>query len=241
MDVVRPISVETMDGVALLTLTRPERRNAMTIAMVTALNDAIEDYAADPELRCAVITGAPPAFCAGLDLADFSTPDAPRSMVADVIVRLPRCPKPLIAAVNGAAYTGGLEIALACDFIIAGESAIFADTHAAIGAMSASGMATRLSRAVGPRLAKQMMLTGKPIDAVTAHRAGLVNEVVDDAGLIARALEVARQIAGVDVELARQTKDVVDRGMAVSTHEALTLELDAAARRRAARPMSWNS
>jgi enoyl-CoA hydratase len=235
------LSVEISDGVAMLTLTRPERRNAITIEMIAALTGALDSYVADPGVRCAVLTGAPPAFCAGLDLAEFSAADAPRHLVADFIIGLPSCPKPLIAAVNGAAYTGGLEVALACDFIIAGESALFADTHAKIGAMSASGMATRLSRAVGPRLAKQMMLTGRPIDARSAQRAGLVNEVVDDVKLIDRALEIATQIAGMDAEIATMTKDVVDRGIAVSLKDGLGLERDAAARHRAERPTRWKS
>ena len=234
-----PLSVTMFDGMAMLTLTRPERRNAITIGMVTALTEALDSYVADPGVRCAVITGAPPAFCAGLDLAEFSAPDAPRDVVANFIIGLSDCPKPLIAAVNGAAYTGGLEVALACDFIIAGETALFADTHAKIGAMSASGMATQLSRAVGPRLAKQMMLTGRPIDARTALRVGLANEVVEDATLIDRALEVATQIAGMDADIATTTKDVVDRGIAVALNDALGLEREAAERRRAARPTRW--
>lgn len=206
-----------------------------------ALTEALDSYVADPGVLCAVITGAPPSFCAGLDLAEFSAADAPRAGVADFIMGLPSCPKPLIAAVNGAAYTGGLEIALACDFIVAGESALFADTHAKIGAMSASGMATRLSRAVGPRLAKQMMLTGRPIDARSALRVGLVNEVVADDELIDRAIEIANQIAGMDAEIAATTKHVIDRGIAVGLNDGLGIERAAVAHRRASRTSAWKS
>lgn len=213
----------------------------MTIEMVAALTAALGDYASDPEVRCAVITGAPPAFCAGLDLEEFAPANAPRHLVAELIRSLPQVSKPLIAAVTGAAYTGGLELALGCDFIIAGQSARFADTHARIGAMSASGLATRLSRAVGPRLAKQMMLTGAPIDADHALRAGLVNEVVADDGLVDRAMEVARQIAQIDTDLCTATKAMVDNGVAVSLDEALAGERQAFEHRRMNGRQAWQS
>jgi enoyl-CoA hydratase len=233
------VLVEHVDGVLTLTLSRPAQRNALDQEMVEALGQALHDYATDPSLRCAVITGAPPAFCAGLDLRAFSAPEAPRHHVSELIASIPECPKPLIAAVNGAAYTGGLEIALSCDFILAAEGARFADTHAKIGALSGSGMGSRLPRAVGARFAKQMMLSCQPIDAATALRVGLANEVVPDAGLLARAREIAVAIAGYDPELVQITKDVVDRGAASTLADALVIERQALAKRKAERSMTW--
>jgi enoyl-CoA hydratase len=234
-----PLKIDTDGGVLTLTLSRPAQRNALDLPLVAALGEALEGYAADPELRCAVLTGAPPAFCAGLDLKAFSTPDSPRHLVTALITSVPKLAKPVIAAVNGPAVTGGLELALACDFILAGESAVFADTHVRIGALSGSGMGSRLPHAAGPRLAKQMMLTCQPIDAATALRAGLVNEVVPDASLPARAMEIARAIAGHDPELVAITKAVVDRGAETTLAEAIEIERDALARRKREAPMAW--
>ena len=236
-----PLLVEVDRGVMTLTLSRPKQRNALDLALVEALAAAVDRYAADPELRCAVLTGAPPAFCAGLDLKCFSAPDSPRHVVGEFIRSLPRLGKPLIAAVNGAAYTGGLELALSCDFILAGESARFADTHAKIGALSGSGMGARLPHAVGLRFAKQMILSCEPIDAATALRAGLVNEVVPDEGLLARAQAVARAIAAHDPELVAIAKGVLDGGADRPLAEALLLEREALAERKRAGPMAWNA
>jgi enoyl-CoA hydratase len=237
--VTESLQVDRVDDVVTLILSRPAQRNALDPEMVDALGQALRDYAADPQLRCAVITGAPPAFCAGLDLRAFSPPGAPRHLVSELIASIPECPKPLIAAVNGAAYTGGLEIALSCDFILAAEGARFADTHAKIGALSGSGMGARLPHAVGARFAKQMMLSCQPIDSATALRVGLVNEVVPDGALLVRAREVAAAIATHDSELVQIMKAVIDRGAASTLADALAIERDALARRKAERSMTW--
>lgn len=231
---------EPASGVMLLTLDRPAQRNAIDLALADALAAALAEFEAEPRWRAGVVTGTPPAFCAGLDLKAFSAPDAPRNRVTEVIVAVASRRKPMIAAVNGAAYTGGLEIALSCDFILAAESARFADTHAKIGALSGSGMGSRLPRAVGARFARQMMLTCAPIDAATALRVGLANEVVADDALLPRAIELAALMAGHDPEIVGIAKQVVDRGTEATLAEAIAIEREALARRKAQGAMTWS-
>jgi len=232
---------EASDGVMLLTLNRPAQRNAIDLALLDALNDAFERFRAEQRWRTAVLTGAPPAFCAGLDLKTFSAPNSPRPRVTALIRSIPSLGKPIIAAVGGAAYTGGLEIALSCDFILASEAARFADTHAKIGALSGSGMGSRLPHAVGTRFARQMMLSCQPIDAATALRVGLVNEMLPADALLTRAIEVAAAIAAHDPGLIRISKDVLDRGSETTLGEATRIEAEALAQRKAEGAMSWTA
>jgi enoyl-CoA hydratase len=236
-----PLAVEIHGAVLVLTLSRPAQRNALDLSLVDALARAMTRYTEDASLRCAVLTGAPPAFCAGLDLKAFATADSPRGQVSAFINSLAELPKPIIAAVNGPAITGGLELALSCDFIIAAESARFGDTHARIGALSGSGMGARLPRAIGARFAKQMILTCETIDAATALRVGLVNEVTQDDALLARARALALAIAAHDPELVGLAKRVVDRGSLETLGGALQIERDVLAERKRTRAMSWKT
>lgn len=237
-----PVLLRTLqDGVLTLTLNRPAARNALSLALARELRATLEDFVTNPDARVAVITGAAPAFCAGLDLKDFSAPDSPRSEVADLVRWLPRIPKPLIAAVDGPAMTGGLEIVLACDFALASEQARFGDTHLRIGALSGSGMNTRLPQAVGLRWAKQMVFGCQPIDAATALRIGLVNEVLPAAELLPRAQALAKAIAGWDPELVAIVKDTMDRGAESTLTDALRIEAEALAARKARGAMAWKS
>lgn len=235
------IVAEPASGVMLLTLNRPAQRNAIDMALLEALTEAFDRFATEPHWRTAILTGAEPAFCAGLDLKTFSAPDAPRHRVTELIQSIPRLPKPIIAAVGGAAYTGGLEMALGCDFVLASEGARFADTHAKIGALSGSGMGSRLPHAVGTRFAKQMMLSCEPIDAATALRVGLINELLSADRLLPRAVELASVIAGHDPALICIARDVLDRGAHATLGEAIAIEAEALAQRKAASAMSWTS
>lgn len=230
---------EPSSGVMLLTLNRPEARNAIDLELVGALANALADFSQNKRWRAGIITGAAPAFCAGLDLKAFSQPDAPRGLVTDVVTSIPALGKPMIAAVNGAAYTGGLEIVLSCDFAIAGPQARFADTHAKIGALSGSGMGSRLPRTVGARWARQLMLTCAPVDAATALRIGIVNELVREGEVVERAVELAAAIAAHDPELIALAKGVVDRGSETTLGEAIEIENDALAARKAKGAMQW--
>lgn len=227
------------DGVLTLTLNRPAARNALSLDLVRSLRAALDDYVSNSEARAAILTGTAPAFCAGLDLKDFSTPDSPRAEVAALITSIPRLAKPLIAAVNGPAMTGGLELMLGCDFALASEQARFGDTHLKIGALSGSGMNSRLPQAVGLRWAKQIVLGCQPLDAATALRIGLVNEVLPADQLLPRAMTLARALAGWNPELAVIAKDTLDRGSNGTLADALRLEAEALATRRARGGMAW--
>jgi enoyl-CoA hydratase len=232
---------EAGDGVLLLTMNRPDARNAISLELTEALSAALEEYQTDARWRAAVLTGAPPAFCAGLDLKSFSAPDAPRHKVTELILSLPQLGKPLIAAVGGAAMTGGLELVLSCDFAIAGPKARFADTHARIGALSGSGMGSLLPRTVGARWARQMMLTCAPVDAPTALRIGLVNELVEDDQLVPRAVELAAMMSAHDPQLVALAKGVIDEGFRTTLCEAGEIERQTLARRKASGAMQWKS
>ncbi len=233
------LGLERDDAVLTLTLNRPEARNALNLALTGALVDALRDFEADESLRVLIVTGADPAFCAGLDLNDFSAPDAPRARVAEMIDMWPRLSKPVIAAVNGAAVTGGLELAMGCDFIIASERARFADTHTKIGALAGGGMTARLPYIVGPRWAKQISLTSEPLDAATALRIGLVNEVVAHDQLMERVGALARTIASRRPDLVATVKRVIDQGALASLQEALRIEKAALAERKQNGGMAW--
>ncbi len=233
------LSVRRDQGVLILTLNRPEARNALNIALTRALTEQFRIFSDDDELRCAVITGSGPAFCAGLDLKDFSDANSPRGEVSALLASVPELKKPIIAAVNGAAMTGGLELAMGCDFIIASEKARFGDTHTKIGALAGGGMNSRLPRKVGLAWAKQMIFSCQPIDAPTALRIGLANEAVAHDQLVTRAIELARAIAAHDPDLMGIVKDTLDKGAMATLGEAITLERQALADRKARGGMQW--
>ncbi|QDC39857.1 enoyl-CoA hydratase-related protein [Sphingobium fuliginis] len=235
------LAEEAGEGILLLTMNRPAQRNAIDLALLDAMNAAFDAFVQDDRWRVGVLTGAPPAFCAGLDLKTFSAPEAPRQGVTALIQRVPRLGKPMIAAVGGAAYTGGLELALGCDFILASENARFADTHAKIGALSGSGMGSRLPRAVGARFARQMILSCQPVDAATALRVGLANELLPAEQLLPRAIEIAGAIAAHDPGLIRMSKSVIDRGTEGTLADALAIETEALQQRKAMGAMAWSS
>ena len=214
---------EPADGVMLLTLNRPDARNALNSPLAGKLLAALAELRADSHWRACVLTGSGSSFCAGLDLKEFSDPTRSRAHIADSICAVSEAGKPIIAAVNGPAITGGLELALRCDFILAGESAVFADTHAMLGAFSGTGLASLLSEAVGTRWASQAMLTGEKIDAPTALRIGLVNEIVDDRALPERACQVATRIAAAP----RSVSDVARRTLKVAASHTLAGKLHA--------------
>jgi enoyl-CoA hydratase len=207
----KTVLFETAGGVALITLNRPERRNAINQDLLVNLYNCIDRVAADIELRAAVITGAGTAFCSGLDLKAIATDNLldPRGDGKDLMDVLGACKKPIIGAINGPAMTGGFELALNCDFLIASEQATFADTHVKMGIHPGWGMSQLLQQAVGQRMAKQMSLTCQFISAQEALRAGLVNEVVP-AGLVPRAMEIAGHAAALNPDMLQTMKDLIE-------------------------------
>jgi enoyl-CoA hydratase len=211
------VVVERHDQVALLRLNRPAARNALNAELAQAAIDAVD---ANQDAGAIVITGADPAFCAGLDLRDLGVPklkDLPHftSAVAASAV-------PVIAAVNGPAATGGFELALACDFMIASERARFADTHLRVGVYPGPVLVD-LPRRVGPAWARQMSLTSDWVDAETALRIGLVNQVVAHADLVTYCLDMSASIAEQPrhmVEAMREDWDLTDRLPVQEAHAA---------------------
>ncbi len=187
-------------AVRVLTMNRPEVRNALSTELFEALYAALEQADADDAVRAVVLTGADPAFCAGVDLKQAQSLGMDyfgRFDKMNCMNRIVALGKPVIGAINGATFTGGLEIALACDFLIASERAVFADTHARVGILPGGGMTARLPRLVGSGMARRLSMTGEVVDAAWAERIGLVTEVVVHDELLSRAIQLAEQIAEV--------------------------------------------
>jgi enoyl-CoA hydratase len=222
------LRVERADGHAVLTLDRPAARNALDAALRTALHDTMRDLDRDDDVAAIVLTGADPAFCAGLDLKELS--GDPTALTGgfgdagDFRRPFPEMTTPVIGAINGVAITGGFELALACDFLVASEHARFADTHARIGIMPGWGLTVLLPQAVGLRRARELSTTGNFLDAATAYDWGLVNHVVPHAELLPTARALATDIAGNDRGGVGQILATYRAGSQVSGAEALEIE-----------------
>jgi enoyl-CoA hydratase len=227
---VEGLRLDWSDGIARLTLDRPAARNALTIAMRRGLI-GVARAADDPDTRVVLLTGTDPAFSAGIDLTE-SLDGSPRGARTDPAAVLRATRTPIVAVVNGLCYTGALELALSCSFIVASERARFADTHATVGLIAGWGMSALLPGAVGTRLARQMMTTGEPIDAGRALAAGLVTEVVPHERLLARSEEIAAGIVAAHPSAVEVTLDLLSRGEGESLPHALGLEAAAKLRWR---------
>jgi enoyl-CoA hydratase/carnithine racemase len=214
-------------AVRVLTMNRPAARNALNRGLIRALYAALKAADSDESVRAVVLTGADPAFCAGVDLkeaardglkyfAEFQS-NSCISAVAEMRT-------PTIGAVNGATFTGGLELALGCDFLIASERAVFADTHARVGILPGGGMTARLPQVVGSAMARRMSMTGEVVDAARAERIGLVTEVVAHDRLLDRALELAAQITDVPRSTMLGLKEIYVTGSATVIDPALAAE-----------------
>jgi enoyl-CoA hydratase len=186
------VMIDTNERVRTLTLNRPQSRNALSSALRDRFFSALADAENDDDVDVVIVTGADPVFCAGLDLKELGG----QSALPDISPRWPAMTKPVISAINGAAVTGGLELALYCDVLIASEQARFADTHARVGLLPTWGLSVRLPQKVGVGLARRMSLTGDYLSAADALRAGLVTEVVPHDQLLAAARAVASSIVG---------------------------------------------
>jgi enoyl-CoA hydratase len=194
-------------GIAVVTLNRPAKYNALTAELVAALQRLLGELAEDDGLRAVVLTGAGPAFCAGLDLIELGAGvEFPPGALAPLLA----LPVPVIGAINGVAVTGGLELALACDFRIGSERARFADTHARVGVTPAWGLTARLPQAVGQSWARQMSMTGDFVDAPTALRIGLINELVAHDSLLERAVQLAASVTSTDQATAARIRELYD-------------------------------
>lgn len=225
--------VETESGVCIITLNRPEARNALNTALHLASAAALAEAEASNDVDVVVLTGADPAFCAGLDLKELGAgganlrggggdDDGPRW--TNPIQAVWEMTTPVIGAINGACVTGGFELALGCDFLIASERATFADTHARVGVTPGGGMSVYLPMAVGLRRAKEMSLTGNFVDAAEAHRIGLVNHVVEHDDLLPAARRIALDVAGNDGPTVRHLKHLYDENARLTVGDALANE-----------------
>ena len=187
------VLVTDADGVAWVTLNRPEKRNAVSAAMRERLVAVFDELETDENVRVAVLTGTGPAFCAGVDLTDGSVPAHPLR-ASPLAAPIDRFGKPLVAAINGPAVGGGLELALAADVLIASTAATLALPEVRIGSLPGSGGTQRLTR-LAPATGARMLLTGDAIDAAEALRSGIVSDVVEPDELLPLAERIARRIA----------------------------------------------
>jgi enoyl-CoA hydratase/carnithine racemase len=225
--------VERSEGIAALTLNRPKAMNALSRELRAALVAALDDAGRDPETGVVILTGAGRAFSAGLDLKELGGETAGGGDVGEavapgsIIDAMARCDRPIIGAINGFAITGGFELALACDVLIASTEARFADTHARVGIMPGWGLSQRLSRLIGISRAKELSLTGNYLGAADAAAWGLVNRVVAPDELLPACRALARDMLSCVPEVLRAYKHVIDAGYATTFADGLRLETEA--------------
>ena len=222
------------DHIEIVRMNRPEVMNALNTQMARDLIAYFEALALDPmRLRCVILTGqGNRGFCAGGDLKErrgmsVEAWNAQHLVFERMARALVTCPTPLIAAVNGAAFGGGCEIAAACDFIHAATSARFALTEVTLGIIPGAGGTQTIMRSVGIRRTKELLMTGKPFSAAEAHEWGLVNEVHADDALIDGAIVVAERIARNAPLAVRQVKQAISRGADMSLADGMAFEIEA--------------
>jgi enoyl-CoA hydratase len=214
-------------GVVVVRINRPEARNALNMATRKALAAVFEGLHDDPSVRAIVLTGNEQTFAAGADLKEFIDAGA-----VEMLQRrserywntLARTPQPVIAAINGYALGGGLELAMCCDVIIAGESAQLGQPEVRVGVMPGAGATQRLTRAVGKFHAMRICLTGRPVSAIEAYQIGLVSQVVPDAQVVDAALKMARDLARLPPLALMQIKEAILAGQDASLEAGLMLE-----------------
>ena len=221
--------VERADAIATLTLNRPQALNALSRELRAALADAFGELARDAAVRAIILTGAGRAFCAGLDLKELGRGAGPvggerGQRDPDLMEAMAEFEGPILGAINGVAVTGGFELALGCDVLIASSEARFADTHARVGIMPGWGLSQKLSRALGVYRAKELSLSGNFLDAATAESWGLVNRVVAPAELLPATRALARDMLSVPDAALRSYKRIIDAGFALAFGEALASE-----------------
>jgi enoyl-CoA hydratase len=245
-----PVLLDVSDHIATITLNRPEARNALSSEVLRLLPQLMLEADGRDDVDVIILTGADPAFSAGLDLKELgSTASNLGAGGGGDVTRgpFPVVSKPVIGAINGFAITGGFELALACDFLIASERARFGDTHARVGVMPGWGLTVMLPQAIGVRRAREMSYTGNFLDAAEALQFGLVNHVVAHEELIPFARKIATDIISNDQAGVRQIRatyaavvaTTVDEGWKVEATDArawqsASFDKDEVARRRAA-------
>lgn len=214
------------DGFATITLQRPEKLNTLSIALRREFGEAVAQLEDDPAIRVLILTGAGRAFTAGLDLDEWAAPGvvAAGAYEHDAVAALQRFSGPVIGAINGLAITGGVELALACDLLVASSEARFADTHVKVGLLPGWGGSVRLLQRVGPHRAKELALTGRFLSAGEALAWGLVNRVVPPERLRAETEALAREMLQNVPEGIVAYKRLLDQEAGCTFEEALRLE-----------------
>jgi len=220
------VLLEKRDGFAIVTLNRPEAMNALSRELREDFVAVLKDCCEDEAIRVLIITGAGKAFCAGFDLKELAESDAQPDQEADNAMAraMEAFDGPIIGAINGHAVTGGFELALACDVLIASENARFADTHARVGILPGWGLSQKLPRLIGLGRAKEISFTGAPVFAQQAYDWGLVNHVVAADALFDKAIEIAENMCACVPDVLRQYKRLIDEGYNMPYREALAWE-----------------
>jgi enoyl-CoA hydratase len=221
------ILLETQGRVGLITLNRPQALNALNAQLVSEVNQALDALEADANIGCIVLTGSKKAFAAGADIKEMAELTYPQIYMDDLFSdsdRVANRRKPIIAAVNGFALGGGCELALMCDFILAGDNAKFGQPEINLGVLPGMGGTQRLTRAVGKAKAMEMCLSGRLIDAVEAERCGIVARIVPSDELLDEALKVAAVIASKSLPIAMMVKESVNRAFEVNLTEGVRFE-----------------
>jgi enoyl-CoA hydratase len=228
-----PLLLVERDGpVAILTMNRPKQLNALSVALRTQMVQTVREIGKASDIRAIVLTGAGRAFSAGVDLKEagqsgFALGTAGRSAAdLDLASAFAACPWPIIGAINGFAITGGFEVALMCDVLVASTEAKFADTHGRVGLLPVWGLSQKLPRIIGAARAKELSFTGNFLDAPTAERWGLVNRVVAPDELLATARKLAHEMAQVDGALLKKIKSVIDDGLQLPLPQGLAMEIE---------------
>ncbi len=221
------VLVDKSAGIASVTLNRPDALNALNAELREAIGATFRELDADDDVRVAILTGAGRAFCAGIDLKELGgARDTASSGASDysMISALHAFRSPLIGAINGHAITGGFELALACDVLIASTSAVFADTHARVGIVPGWGLSQKLPRLIGIQRAKEISFTGNFVSAEQAERWGLVNRVVAPEELLPACRSLAEDMLSCDPPSLRRYKHMIDAGYQTTFGEGMGLE-----------------
>lgn len=225
------VQVEKSDGIATVTLNRPDSLNALSSVLLAELKDTFAGLQHDQRIGVVILTGAGRAFCAGLDLKElaaggglFKRSDADSKSRSNISAMFQQLDCPVIGAVNGVAVTGGFELALSCDIIIASSEARFADTHARVGVIPGSGLSQKLSRLIGIYRAKEVSLTGNFISAEQAEAWGLVNRIVSPDDLLPTCRKLAADILSCPAGLISTYKKLIDDGFDATFKDGMELE-----------------
>ena len=222
------ITAKKEDGVGIITLNRPEALNALCTPLVLEVGQAVDEFEADDDIGCLLVTGSEKAFAAGADIKEMQPKSFMDTYKENFITRdwerLAYCRKPVIAAVAGYALGGGCEFAMMCDMIIAADSAKFGQPEITLGILPGAGGTQRLTRIVGKSKAMDLCLTGRMMKAEEAERAGLVARVVPDNELIDQAMEAAKTIASMSQMATMITKESVNRAYETTLSEGIRFE-----------------